>query len=470
MSTPVCDVVVIGGGMAGLTAAARAAELGLSVTVLERGVDRRYPANARWSGGVYHVGYNDISLPPERLRAVIDRATEGAASSPQADAFAANAGRLVEWMRDGGAVYTGTRVAWQQFILAPMRAMRAGLDWEGRGPDQLLERLARSIGANGGQLVLGARARNLVMSNGCCTGVEADVDGSLRIFSAQAVVIADGGFQADLPRLARHITRRPELIKQRGAATGTGDGIAMAEAAGAATTGLDRFYGHLLSRDAFHNHRVWPYPELDALATAGILVDTNARRFADEGVGGVALTNVLARVDDPFGATIVFDAAVWEGPGRSARIPANPTLPEAGGTVHRADTLEHLAEASGLPAAALVATVTAYNRAIASGKLDELAPPRSLARHAAMTIAVPPFYAIPVCAGITYTMGGILIDGESRVIGTDGAIIEGLYAAGSTTGGLEGGPATSYLGGLAKAGVQGLLAAESIARGKASRR
>jgi fumarate reductase flavoprotein subunit len=81
-----------------------------------------------------------------------------------------------------------------------------------------------------------------------------------------------------------------------------------------------------------------------------------------------------------------------------------------------------------------------------------------------MPIASAPFHAIPVIAGITYTMGGILIDGEARVLRTDGLVIEGLYAAGSTTGGLEGGPPVGYLGGLAKAGVQGLIAAESIAR------
>ncbi|MGE3916635.1 MAG: FAD-dependent oxidoreductase [Hyphomicrobiaceae bacterium] len=458
------DMVVVGGGMAGLAAGARGAELGLRVTVLEKGADPRYPANARWSGGVYHVGYNDVRKSPEELRAVIDRTTAGAAEKAQAEAFAANAGRLVEWMREGGASFTGTKVDWQQFILAPMRAMRAGLDWEDRGPDQLFRRMTERITSRGGRLVLGARARELVVEGGRCTGVVADVGGKRETFAARAVVIADGGFQADLPRLGRHITRHPERIKQRGAATGTGDGIAMAEAAGAATAGLDLFYGHLLSRDALTNDRVWPYPELDAIATAGILVDASGRRFADEGVGGVALTNLLAKADDPLGATIVFDAAIWEGPGRSARIPANPTLPEAGGTVHAAPTLEALATKAGLPAAALAQTVRAYNDALAAGALERLGPPRSSAKARPMPIATAPFHAIPVVAGITYTMGGILIDGETRVLRPDGSIIEGLHAAGSTTGGLEGGPPVGYLGGLAKAGVQGLLAAESIAR------
>lgn len=469
VSADAADVVVVGGGMAGLTAGARAAELGLTVVVLERGSDARYPANARWSGGVYHVGYHDITSSPAALREVIDRATAGAADKAQADAFAANAGRLVEWMREGGATYVGTKVAWQQFILAPMRAMRAGLDWDDRGPDRLFRRLTERITARGGRLVLGARARSLVMVDGRCCGVEAEVAGARQTLSARAVVLADGGFQADLARLRRHITPHPERLKQRGAATGTGDGIAMAEAVGAATAGLDQFYGHLLSRDALTNDRVWPYPELDAIACAGVLVDAEGRRFADEGVGGVALTNLLARTADPLGATIIFDATIWDGPGRSARIPANPTLPEAGGTVHTAETLDALAAKAGLPAAALSATVRAYNEAVGAGATDRLSPPRTATKHAPMPIIKAPFHAIPVVAGITYTMGGILIDGDARVLRPDRTVIEGLYAAGSTTGGVEGGPPVGYLGGLAKAGVQGLIAAESIARrGKAT--
>ncbi|MEZ5816533.1 MAG: FAD-dependent oxidoreductase [Hyphomicrobiaceae bacterium] len=466
----ISDVVIVGGGMAGLTAGARAAELGLRVVVLERGRDGDYAANARWSGGVYHVGYHDITAGPQTLRAVIERATAGAADSAQADAFADNAGRLVDWMRDGGATYTGTKVDWQQFILAPMRAMRAGLDWEDRGPDRLFRRLAERIRSHDGRLVLGARARLLVMTGERCTGVEAEVDGGRIAFRAAAVILADGGFQADLERLRRHITPSPERLKQRGAATGTGDALAMAEAVGAATAGMDLFYGHLLSRDALVNDRVWPYPELDALALAGMLVNAEGRRFADEGVGGVALTNLLARSEDPMGATIVFDDAIWEGPGRSARIPANPTLPEAGGTVHTASSIEELAGLAGLPAAALAETVARQNAAIAEGRTGGLSPPRTTAKAAAMPILTPPFHAIPVVAGITYTMGGILIDGEGRVRRQDGGVIEGLYAAGSTTGGLEGGPPVGYLGGLAKAGVQGLLAAESVHRRSSKRR
>jgi len=290
----------------------------------------------------------------------------------------------------------------------------------------------------------------LVMQDGKCTGVTVERAGQALTLSARAIVLADGGFQSNADMLREHITPAPDKLKQRGGVTGTGDGLRMARDAGAAITALDRFYGHLLCRDAMHSDKVWPYPELDGIATASILVNEQGARFLDEGRGGVWIANTIAQQTDPLCATIIFDSKIWEGPGRSARIPANPCLESAGGTIHRAPTLAALAEKAGVPAAALEVTVAAYNAAARDNAFAALSP--------------APFFAIPVCACITYTMGGIRIDADARVLRDDGSIIEGLYAAGTTTGGLEGGEPAAYLGGLTKAGVQGLCAAEHIAR------
>ncbi|NQU71413.1 MAG: FAD-binding protein, partial [Rhodospirillales bacterium] len=70
---------------------------------------------------------------------------------------------------------------------------------------------------------------------------------------------------------------------------------------------------------------------------------------------------------------------------------------------------------------------------------------------------------IPLCAGITVTMGGVAVDGSARVIRPDDTPIAGLYAAGSTVGGIEGGPRAGYVGGLISAFLLGLVAAESAA-------
>ena len=81
-----------------------------------------------------------------------------------------------------------------------------------------------------------------------------------------------------------------------------------------------------------------------------------------------------------------------------------------------------------------------------------------------MPVAKPPFYAIPLCTGITGSMGGVVIDVGCRALRANGEAIRGLYAAGSTVAGLEGGPNAVYMGGLSKAFILGLLAAETIAK------
>ena len=88
-------------------------------------------------------------------------------------------------------------------------------------------------------------------------------------------------------------------------------------------------------------------------------------------------------------------------------------------------------------------------------------------RHVAVTdtewpIKTAPFYAIPICAAITNTMGGIVVDGNGAVLDQSDTPMPGLFAAGSTVGGLDGGPNAGYVGGLIKATIA-LRAAEAIA-------
>ena len=458
------DLVTIGGGFAGLIAALRGAELGLHTAVIEQGADERYRCSSRMAGGIFHVSYHDVRTAPAELAAAIERATGGEAEPELAAAIAEDCGRTVDWLAAQGAGFTSASpIPWHRWTLAPPRAPVAGQDWRGRGPDLMITRLKERLEACRGRLFLGTRATGLHLVDGRCGGVVARHDGGEVAFAARAVVIADGGFPGDPELFRAHIGPRPERVLQRHAGTALGDGLRMAMAAGAALTRLDRFYGHLLSRDAMDNDGLWPYPQIDAVATAAIVVDRASRRLLDEGLGGISITNDLARLDDPLGATVICDAAIWASAGRAAQIPPNPQLERGGGTLHRADTLPALARAAGLDEGALAATVAAYNAAITGGDVAGLSPPRSTKSGAPKPIETAPFYAIPICPGITNTMGGIAIDGHGRVRRPDGSTIDGLYAAGGCTGGLEGGGALGYVGGLIKACVFGLRAAEDAA-------
>jgi len=459
------DVVVIGGGLGGLCAANRVAQLGRKVAVLERGSDQQYLCNSRYSGGILHISQHNIEDPADKLVKVIAEATLGHADPDLARALAQDARRAVAWLREEGAKFIRVgQVVWQQHVLAPPRPITPGLDWKGRGPDVTLRTLEANLVKRGGVLLRGTAASALMESGGRVVGVEAESGGKRIAFGAKAVVLADGGYQGNLDLIGKHITPAPAKVKQRGASTGVGDGLRMAQGMGAAVTALDAFYGHMLSRDSFTNDKVWPYPQLDELGTAGIVVDDRGERFTDEGLGGVYVANMIARLADPLSTWAVFDDAVWNGPGKGARIPANPNLIKAGGTVHQAATLAALAEIMGIPAERFELTVASYNQALAAGKLESLTPRRSSTRIPAMPVSKGPYYAVPLCAGITYTMGGIAIDPDGRVQRAGGGTVDGLYAVGATTGGLEGGAEVGYVGGLVKASTFGLRAAERIAQ------
>ena len=73
---------------------------------------------------------------------------------------------------------------------------------------------------------------------------------------------------------------------------------------------MERFYCHLLSIDAPKRERLWPYPYLDALVVAGILVGPDGRRFTDEGMGGVYATNAVAQLPDPLSAIVIFEREI----------------------------------------------------------------------------------------------------------------------------------------------------------------
>ena len=459
------DVIIVGGGIAGLVAANRAAQLDLRPVVLEQGRDEKYLCNTRYTGGTLHICLRDITLDEETLRQTILDVSAGFVKPALAEVMAREGRRVVRWLQDEGMRFMRASASeYHKWVLAPPGRSRPGLDWEGRAGDVLLRTLESRLVSRKGELRRGARAKSLIMEDGRCVGVVAEQNGVETACSARAVFIADGGFQGNAELVGRYISKRPEDLKQRGAGTGRGDGMIMASTVGASLVGMNRFYGHTLSRDALTNDNLWPYPYLDSLVTAGIVVNAAGARFVDEGRGGVFVANAVAQLDDPLSAHVIFDGAIWDKAGRNGLIPANPHLEKEGATMYRADTLQALAAKAKLPAGALESTTARHNEAIAAKRLhDGYTPARQTSRFEACPIDKAPFYALPMCAGITYTMGGISVNEHAQALREDGSAIDGLYALGSSAGGLEGGPQVGYVGGLAKSGVTALVAAEHVA-------
>jgi len=463
------DVVVIGAGISGMIAAVRAAQGGKRVSVLEKSTEQAYVCNSRLTAGIWHCCQMDILSDPKALEERISAVTDGVARKDLVQVVAADGVRVVRWMQSVGIRFIRGPQSYQSFMLSPPTITPQGRQWQGRGGDVMLRTLEAGLTKLGGSVNRGYRVTGLSMRGDSVRGVTGErASGEAFELSASTVVIADGGFQTNSRLTQAVISPLPDRVFQRNARTGMGDGLQMAQAAGAAASDLRGFYGHVLSKDAFSNEQLWPYYWLDFVLSAGIVVNGAGRRFADEGLGGVHLANEIAAQADPLSTVVIADQKIWDEEGRFNILPPNPRLKEVGGTLHVADSLEALAGKSGLDATTLSTEINSYNRAVTSGSTASLAPSRSVHKFAARPIVRAPFYAVPVCAGMTYTMGGISIDADARVLRPDGQPIQGLYAVGCATGGLEGGKKHGYVGGLVKSSVTGLRAAEHIIRGHAA--
>jgi fumarate reductase flavoprotein subunit len=452
------DLVVVGGGVAGWTAARRAQQLGLAVALLEKADRGPGFGNGILSGGWFHAAKMAPSRPPEDLLAGILHKTGGQARRDVAEAWAANVGRAWAFLQAEGATFAPLYPCApeeMQNVLQPPRPVALGRQWQNAGPHRLLSRMCAAFGDGGGTFLPGHRATDLIHKDGRVVGVTATTTNRTPVeVEAGNVLLADGGFQGDPQLVADHIT---SSYKLRGSPLDTGDALRMGLAVGAATVNMAWFYGYPLCRDALVDDRLWPYPGPNTLIEAGVLVDGTGRRFVDEGTELELIADAIAKCPTPGDCWVVVDRTGWETAGRQGDLPVNPTLPEAGGTVKSAESLGELASSIGVPAEALEAAV-----AEAAGSAHHAAA-ATTTRARAVTLDEPPFYAVGVIAGITFAMGGLLVDGYGRVLDTREQPIAGLYAAGGSMGGLQGGPDSGYSGGWSEASTFGLLVAEHVA-------
>ncbi|NBP73578.1 MAG: FAD-dependent oxidoreductase, partial [Alphaproteobacteria bacterium] len=169
------DVAIVGGGFGGLTAANHVALAGLKLVVLEAGSGETYMCNSRVATGALHVAFRSPEDPADELFEAIMAATDGTAREDIARALTDNAQATIDWMRDEGCEFMQhPRRSWGMPMMMPGREMKAGLDWEGSGPNLFLKSLAEKLAQRGGELRCGVRAAGLEMKGGQVTGVELD--------------------------------------------------------------------------------------------------------------------------------------------------------------------------------------------------------------------------------------------------------------------------------------------------------
>jgi succinate dehydrogenase/fumarate reductase flavoprotein subunit len=412
------DLLVAGGGMAGMAAAARAIELGLEVVVAEKGDD--VGGSAALSAGIVWTA-PDV----ETARRV---APDGDPALQRAlvDGFDA----AVERVRGTGIVVSerwtgqmGFGVAHHVDIAALLARWRAML-----GEALLTHTAVRELVVDAEDAVRGA-----VLT----TDVE---------IAARAVLLATGGFQGDRELVSRLIGPCAERMPVRSNAGSVGDGLRLGQAAGASLSGaLDSFYGHLIP-DRLERFEPADFLPLTQYHSAhSILVNLRGRRFTDESLGDETSNQAVLREPESR-AVLICDERV------RCEHAVGPPYPHG----QEIDRFAAAAKAGGRLATA--ATIAELLRRVGEWGVDVVELERTL-DGAADALREPPFHALGVAPCITFTFGGLRTDPDGRVLDRDGRWVRNLYAAGADAGGLQG---PGYVGGLALGLVFGPRVAEAV--------
>ncbi|HEX9455663.1 MAG TPA: FAD-dependent oxidoreductase [Candidatus Binatia bacterium] len=464
MESQSSDILIIGAGLAGFTAAVRASEQGAKVLLIDKSDGELGDGNVLMASGSLRAGGKSPKTDAEELYQFV--MAEGVGNLDLVRAWSLTCGRAIAWLISSGVRLEESSPGrvWldqeSEICLGPVYKKDVG--------PRALAKLKQRFLDLGGRFMNRLEGCQLIVENQQVVGLLAKQNGIMIELRGKATILSTGGFSANPELIKKYIGPRADQCKLRGSKQDTGDGLRMALEAGAKAVNLQYFYGHLIARKALSDDRFWPYPRLDSFVDEGILVDRRGERFVDEGRGDVAVANELARSEDPTGATLIFDDESWRASkdspsSTSLKIPApNPWMVDNGAELFSHSTIEGLANALEIGGATLKNTLENYHRAIESSDAKSLTVPRTGKPKQLRA----PFYGLRVVSGITFTMGGVAINGRAEVIDDHDQPIPGLYAAGDAIGGLMGGFRGGYTGGLMQAVVTGILAGEHAASTK----
>lgn len=469
-SEPDVDVLVVGGGGAGLAAAATAAEAGARVLVLE--ATDRVGGSMLQSAGMFTAAGTSVQAAlgiedsPERFFQHYMDLNQWRLEPGLVRAFCRATAPTFEWLLGLGldvpAAVSGN--AHQPGLC------RAGVEdvWRGHAPrDQgqgvvdVLDRARRRLGVD---VALGARVRELVVEDGAVVGVQ--VDGEQ--VRAARTVVTTGGLAHDRAMVARWypaaLAAGDDLFVVAGEGS-RGDHLRLGAQVGAAVAGEG--WGLLVVTAYFQSCHHW---DAGFPPASRIVVDGTGRRFMDEDASYAVAAGI---VDDHGGhGWMVFDEAARRALPTGYRdwTPDNVLAEVAAGRTHRADDVEGLARAAGLPPEALCLTVSRWNEQLPHGVDPDYLRHETLRAKGAdphlAPVAEPPFYAVRALpAQLVVTHAGLRIDPGGRVVDEVGRVVPGLLAAGEAGGGVLG---ARYVGGgnaIANALTMGRVAATTAVRG-----
>lgn len=426
------DVIVVGSGGAGLSAAIAAKEAGASVLVLEKmsylGGNTNFASGGMNAAGTkQQIAAGVTNDSPELFYQDTMKGGHNLNDPELLRTLTENARYAEEWLLSLGADF-----CFQNRRSGGQSIARSHGPCDGSSVGAATMKVLKAAAEKDNIAIqTNSQVTKLIMKDGRVTGVEVKTKDGVKTLDAKSVVLATGGFGANAAMVEQY---RPELkgFSTTNHAGAQGEGIALGLDAGAGLTDIEQIQIHptVIKRDG---HLI----SESMRGRGAILVNQDGKRFTNELLTrDVVSQNVLKQ---PGGyAYLIWDEQVSE----KSKL-AQGYFKD--GYAVRAYSVEALATELKIPVDALKATFSDYWGFVKGGKDTQFERPDMLS-----SMDKAPFYAAQITPGIHHTMGGLKINAKAEVLTKDKAVIPGLFAAGEVTGGVHGG---NRIGGNAVADI-----------------
>ena len=457
------DVIVVGGGGAGMAAATRLAQLGKSVILVEK---------SGFLGGAISVSGGNQVVMGSQLQidnGVADDSVESMVADFEANGanknnkeiltlFAENVGAATDWL------VASCGITFEEGLhqLGEYSHNRE-LAYTGGGAG-FAEAMRKAVEEAGVQVLLNTKAESLIADNGTVTGVKAASSDADYTLTAGDVVLATGGYGANKDML----TDEMKSALYYGPASSTGEGIQMAQAVGAQTANMEygkRYPNGIEVSEGMAKSTI--AGNIVGWTMSAILVNKDGNRVVNEKASNRTILEEELKQEGGE-LYLLLDAETFEA-WKAKLAPAGISdadiekYLEANGTTTpvfaHGETLEEAAAAAGINADNLKATVEKYNGFVAKGSDDDFG---RAATYLTKAIGEGPYYIVEQKPRFATTMGGLVINTSMQVLNEAGEPISGLYAAGENCGQVMGDDSPSGANN-AWALTSGKLAADAIA-------